>query len=80
MDAALYIEILRGFLLQFIEEKFQGSGYRFMQDNDLKHMSKKAKNFMSNSESIGGPPQRTVQTLTLLNECEGNSNTTVLSV
>lgn len=61
MDAALYIEILRGFLLQFIEEKFQGSGYRFMQDNYLKHTSKKAKNFMSNSESIGGPPQRTVQ-------------------
>ena len=43
MDAALYIEILRGFLLPLIEEKFQGSVYRFMQDNDPKHMSKKAK-------------------------------------
>ena len=43
MDATLYIEILQGFLLPFIEEKLQGSGYRFMQDNDLKHTSKKAK-------------------------------------
>ena len=30
MDATLYIEILRNFLLSFIEKKFQGSGYRFM--------------------------------------------------
>ena len=29
---------------------------------------------MSNRESIGGPPQRAVQMLTLLNECGGNSN------
>ena len=43
MDATLYIEILRGFLLPFIEEKFQGSGYRLMQDNDPKHTSTKAK-------------------------------------
>ena len=33
----LYIEILWGFLLPFIEEKFQGSGNWFMQDNNLKH-------------------------------------------
>ena len=39
MDATLYIEILREFLLPFIEEKFQGSGYQFMQDNNPKHMS-----------------------------------------
>ena len=45
MDATLYIEILRNFLLPFIEKKFQGSGYRFMQDNDSKHTSKKAKEF-----------------------------------
>ena len=45
MDAPLYIEILRGFLLPFIEEKFQESGYWFMQDNYSKHTSKKAKEF-----------------------------------
>ena len=45
IDATLYIEILRGILLPFIEEKFQGSGYQFMQDNDPKYMSKKAKEF-----------------------------------
>ena len=27
MDATLYIKILQGFLLPFIEKKFQGSGY-----------------------------------------------------
>ena len=45
MDAILYIEILHNFLLPFIEKKFQGSGYQFMQDNNLKHTSKKAKKF-----------------------------------
>ena len=45
MDATLYIEILRNFLLPFIEKKFQGFGDRFMQDNDPKHTSKKAKEF-----------------------------------
>ena len=43
MDATLYIEILCGFLLPFFEEKFEGSCYQFIQDNDPKHMGKKAK-------------------------------------
>ena len=45
MDAPLYIGILREFLLPFIEKKFHGCEYRFMQDNDPKHTSRKAREF-----------------------------------
>ena len=45
MDAPVYIGILHDFLLPFLEEKFQGSAYRFMQDNYPKHTSKKPKEF-----------------------------------
>ena len=31
--------------MPFFETKFQGSEYRFMQDNDPKHTSKKANEF-----------------------------------
>ena len=43
MDASLYIKILESFLLPFIESHFHGTEYRFMQDNDPKHTSRKAK-------------------------------------
>ena len=62
MDATLCIKILQGFLLPFIKEKFQGSGYRFMQDNDSNTRVRRQKNFISNRESISGPPQRAVLT------------------
>ena len=45
MDAPLYIRILHEFLLLFIEETFHGCEYRFMQDNDPKHTSRKARKF-----------------------------------
>ena len=45
MDALVCIGILTDHLLPFTEKKFRGSIYRFMQDNDLKHTSKKAKEF-----------------------------------
>ena len=50
MDATLYIKILQGFLLPFMKEKFQGSGYQYMQDNDSKHTSKTAKEFYEQQE------------------------------
>ena len=45
MDADLYVEVLRQALLPFIRDKFP-EGHKFMQDNDLKHMSLKAQQFM----------------------------------
>lgn len=45
MDASLYIKILESFLLPFIESHFHGTEYGFMQDNNLKHTSRKAKAF-----------------------------------
>ena len=45
MDADLYVEILRQALLPFIRDKFP-EGHKFMQDNDLKHTSLKAQQFM----------------------------------
>ena len=44
MDADLYIEILKDHLLPFLKDTF-ADGYKFMQDNDPKHTSKKAKQF-----------------------------------
>ena len=43
MDGMLYIQILDKHLLPFLEKHFPGTEYRFMQDNNPKHISQVAK-------------------------------------
>ena len=43
--ADFYTRILQDFLLPFLHSKFPSRGHRFMQDNDPKHVSRKAKEF-----------------------------------
>lgn len=45
MEKTLFIEILEGTLLPFVQKVFP-NGCRFMQDNDPKHNSKAAKAFL----------------------------------
>ena len=45
MDAPLYVNILKGFLVPFIQKHFEGTNYRFMQNKDPKHTSRIAKAF-----------------------------------
>ena len=45
MDAPLYVSILKGFLVPFIQKHFEGTNYRFMQNKDPKHTSRIAKAF-----------------------------------
>ncbi len=45
MDAELYVRILEQGLVPFIRERFAGTEHRFMQDNDPKHVSRRAQRF-----------------------------------
>ena len=55
MDAPLYVQILKNFLVPFMDKAFEGTKYRFMQDYDPKHTSQLAKAFYE-EESINWWP------------------------
>lgn len=50
MNADFYTRILQDFLLPFLHSKFPSRGHRFVQDNDPKHVSHKAKEFFERNQ------------------------------
>ena len=60
MDADLYIKILKEALPPFTQENFQD--HLFMQDNDMKHTSLKAQQFMADNGINVGKHLQNLQT------------------
>ena len=50
MNAEFYVSILQQCLLPFLQRKFADKEHRFMQDNDPKHVSRRAKAFFEENE------------------------------
>ena len=70
MDAPLYVNILKGFLVSFIQKHFEETNYRFMQNKDPKHTSQIAKPFTRRRALTGGPLLPVVRTSTPSKECD----------
>ena len=57
MNAASYVQILETTLLPAVNVLFHGDKYRFMQDNDPKHTSKRAQEFFAEYDWWKTPPE-----------------------
>lgn len=62
MDAQFYVGILEDCLIPFLRQKFADREHRFMQDNDPKHCSRTAKQFLKTIMSTGGSHLQNHQT------------------
>jgi len=54
MNAEGYVSLLENALLPFLRLKFADKEHRFMQDNDPKHVSRRAQASSKNMASTGG--------------------------
>ena len=52
MNAEVYVSVLEEGLLPSVERLFDGTGYLFMQDNDPKHTSRRARQFFEENGVI----------------------------
>ena len=61
MDAELYVRILEKALLPSARKLYPGTNYLFMQDNDPKHTSRRARAFFWKMGLSGGRPRQSLQ-------------------
>ena len=62
IEATMYTQILEQTLLPFIRDVYP-NGHKFMADNNPKHISLYASDFIAKKESIGGVPWQNLQIL-----------------